>query len=537
MSIGTHLRLYFDLLRMSPRRRVLTELRGRWGQKGTKDGWLASRFYDLTSIQSTARCIDDKTWNDLEFPKIFSDLDTAVSPVGSQSLFRRLRVCTETPDELAEQFEIYEALRTNAALREDVQLRLAFLRDDSNARIADYVFGQPPEKPKYYFLIPLLSMLSATVLVAVLMQALALWFWLAIVAGNAVIIRLVSPQFHRDAEALKACARMLRVADGLTSISTASQPIPALTQLAEAAPQRAKVRNAIRWFAIPQDSELLASLSMWLNFAFLVELLTYIRAIERFVRFRAVLASTYELVGSLDAAIAIASFLERCPEHCQPIVSDGSLIDIENGWHPLLARPVENSIRLDGRSALIAGSNMAGKTTFIKMIGVNLIFGRTLGFCLASKATIPWSSVSAAIRGEHSVESGRSHFFSEIKAILSFIESAGRSECRVFLIDELFSGTNTVERIAAARAVLRSLSSNAQVLVTTHDVELQMLLDERFDLYHFQEDPEVEGFFDYRLRPGRASARNAILLLERMGFPDDIVQDAMAFATDDAEGD
>ena len=514
---------------------MFREVRATWGQIGTKDGWLASRYFDLTRHQSEATNISDKTWDDLEFPKIFSSLDTTVTPVGSQSLFKRLRVYTDDPDELSEQYNVYDELRADAELREEIQLKLAFLRDDSNASIVDYVFGLPPEKPKYHYLIPLLSIFSAAVLAAVLIQAVTFWLWLAIVAVNAVYIRVAVPQFNRDAEDLKACARMLRVADGLSSIGSNSQSIAALARLADEAPQRAKARNAIRWFTIPQDSDLLASLFMWLNFAFLVELLSYVHAIDRFVRFRADLASTYELVGSLDAAIAIASYLERCPEHCQPMVVSSALIDIENGWHPLLDQPVENSIRLDGRSALITGSNMAGKTTFIKMVGINIIYGRTLGFCLASKAVIPQSGVSAAIRGEHSVESGKSHYFAEVEAILSFIESAKRGDGRVLLIDELFSGTNTVERIAAAQAVLRSISSNAQVLVTTHDVELQVLLGERFDLYHFQEDPEVEGFFDYRLRPGRTNERNAIRLLERMGFPQEIVQNAMDFATKDAE--
>lgn len=520
---------------MSPRRRLLAEVRASWGQKGKKDGWLASRYFDLTRHGFAASCIDDKTWSDLEFPKIFSNLDTALTPVGSQSLFRRLRICTDDTNELAEQYRVYDSLLADSALREEIQLKLAFLRDDSNAGIADYVFGEPPKKPKYHYLIPLLSMFSAAVLVAVLVQALTFWFWLAIVAVNVVIILLVSPRFNRDALDLKACARLLRVADGLGAIRTDSRKISALARLAEGAPQRATARNAIRWFAVPQDNYLLASLLMWLNFAFLVELLSYVRAIDQFVQIRADLAATYDLVGSVDAAIAIASFLKRCPEYCQPQVADNPLIDIENGWHPLLAQPVKNSISLDRKSALVTGSNMAGKTTFIKMIGINIIFGRTLGFCLASKAIIPSSSVRAVIRGDHSVETGKSHYFAEMEAILSFVESAGRGDFRVFLIDELFSGTNTVERIAAARAVLKSISENAQVLVTTNDVELQALLGESFDLYHFQEDPDVEGFFDYRLRTGRATERNAIRLLERMGFPEKIVQNAMDFATRDEE--
>jgi DNA mismatch repair ATPase MutS len=165
----------------------------------------------------------------------------------------------------------------------------------------------------------------------------------------------------------------------------------------------------------------------------------------------------------------------------------------------------------------------------IKMVGTNIILGRTLGFCLASRATIPQSSVMASIRSEHSVESGKSHYFGEIERLRTFIECAGRRSCQVFVIDELFSGTNTIERIAIARAVLEQLSMDAQVLVTTHDVELQQDLSEDYDLYHFQENPDIEGFFDYKLMPGAAVERNAIRLLGRVGFPEEVVARATRF--------
>jgi len=125
------------------------------------------------------------------------------------------------------------------------------------------------------------------------------------------------------------------------------------------------------------------------------------------------------------------------------------------------------------------------------------------------------------------VESGRSRYFAEIDANLGFIESAAQGDCQVLVIDELFSGTNTIERVAAAKAVLEALSARVQVLVTTHDVELQQLLSERFDRYHFREDPTVEGFFDYKLRSGASYERNAIRLLERLGFPPEIIREAL----------
>ncbi len=518
---------------LSPRKRLLRELRAKWGQIGTKDDWLASRYFDLTRRDAPASYVDDKTWGDLEFPKVFTDLDTTSTRIGSQALFRGLRLYAKDSSGLTERYRLYGILRADRALREEIQLALAHLREDSNAYLADYLFSAPPQGSRSWVPVLLWGLFSAAVLAIVIAASWSVWPWLAIVAINVVVVLRMSRHVNRDAEALKACARMLGVAERLAVIKTSSGRVPTLDRLAEQNPRRAQARKAIRWFARHQTNELAASVVLWLNFGFLLELLSYLYAANKLAHFRSDLASTYELVGSLDAAVAIASFLERCPEHCEPVVTSGSLIDLENGYHPLIARPVKNSVRLDGRSALVTGSNMAGKTTFIKMVGLNMILGQTAGFCLASKAVLPRSPVRAVIRGEHSVESGRSHYFAEIEAMLSFIESARQASCRVFLIDELFSGTNTVERIAAARAVLKSISASAQVLVTTHDVELQALLGERFDLYHFQEDPDVVGFFDYRLRPGRASERNAIRLLARMGFPDDIVRDALAFVSAD----
>lgn len=110
---------------------------------------------------------------------------------------------------------------------------------------------------------------------------------------------------------------------------------------------------------------------------------------------------------------------------------------------------------------------------------------------------------------------------------MSFLRS--RAHSPVVLIDEPFSGTNTTERIAAARAVLGALSERSLVLATTHDVELQELLQDRFDMYHFTENPNRDDFFDYRLRTGPCTEGNALRLLARLGFPPRIINEATTF--------
>lgn len=239
-------------------------------------------------------------------------------------------------------------------------------------------------------------------------------------------------------------------------------------------------------------------------------------------------ASTFELVASLDAAIDVASFLHRTPVHCPVTVTAGPTIVISEGHHPLIGHPVPNSIALMRHSALITGSNMAGKTTYMKMIGVNIVLGHTLGFCLANSATLPRSRVMVSVRSDQSVGQGKSGYSAEVDAIGEFLRQAAAGECRIFILDEPFRGTNTLERIAVAKAVLDALSSDAQVLATTHDVELQPLLSDRFEFFYFREDPDVKGFFDFKVRPGISRERNAIRVLERMGFPSRIVSAALA---------
>src|SRR5699024_3847742 len=136
-----------------------------------------------------------------------------------------------------------------------------------------------------------------------------------------------------------------------------------------------------------------------------------------------------------------------------------------------------NSIRLQHRSALVTGSNMAGKTTFIKMLGTNVVLARTFGFCLAARAIIPRVRVLASIQGSHSVASGKSHYFAEVERINAFFDSGSDGYRSLLVIDKLFSGTNTTERVAIARSVLESLARESIVLATTHDVELQTVLD------------------------------------------------------------
>ncbi len=507
------------------------ELRARWGLPGDGDAARAGRYFNLTrKLADKVAVVDDKTWLDLEFPVFFKTIDVAVTPIGRQYLFHRLRTYEFDQGELHRRHRAYEVLGSNREFREDVQLALKPLEIDSAAYMADLLLGPEPEKiPLQHLVWP--CMVLAVIAIPIAIAHLApVWLCAIPFVINMYIARKVDVTLGLSVGALLDCGRMLAVANRIASIR-GHEDFPLFTQVVAEAPLRKELGSQVRALVrldVVRNSELIGGLAVIADLFFLLKFALYGRSIERFLRNRTRWLSTFELLGAMDASIAIAGFLLRYPQHCRPSVVAAPSIIIGNGYHPLISQPVKNSISLEGSSALVTGSNMTGKTTFIKMVAMNVILGHTLGVCLADRATLPRSGVRALIHGDQSVEAGKSRYFAEAESIRGFIEEAASGGCRIFILDEPFSGTNTVERVAVAKAVLRAIGQTAQALVTTHDVELQHLLGENFKLFYFQEDPAVEGFFDHRLHAGASTQRNAIRVLERLGYPAPIIAEALA---------
>jgi DNA mismatch repair ATPase MutS len=261
-----------------------------------------------------------------------------------------------------------------------------------------------------------------------------------------------------------------------------------------------------------------------------IDALIYVFLVQFIDNNLSTLRLSFRSLGELDAVIAISSYINRYPNHCNPDFSQTNNLDLENAYHPLVDNCVVNSFRTSGESALITGSNMAGKTTFIRTIGVNVILSRTLWLCHAGRAEIPTINVSSSISNTDFLEKGKSYYFTELEYIKKFLRLARNDEHYLFLIDEIFRGTNTIERIGGAAAVLQALSVKDIVLVTTHDTELERFLHERYEMWYFQETGKKEKPFDYKIRPGVCSTKNAIKLMKDMGYPDYIINRANAIA-------
>jgi DNA mismatch repair ATPase MutS len=197
--------------------------------------------------------------------------------------------------------------------------------------------------------------------------------------------------------------------------------------------------------------------------------------------------------------------------------------------HPLLPdlQKICNDFTLTelGEIALITGSNMAGKSTFLRTVGVNLALAYAGGPVDAGSLQTGLFRLFSCIKVSDSVTEGTSYFYAEVKrlkALLLALEEA-RALPLFFLIDEIFRGTNNRERMIGSQAYVHALvEKNGVGLISTHDLELTKLADQaaRIKNYHFRDDiRNGEMVFDYILHPGPCPTTNALKIMQQAGLP------------------
>jgi DNA mismatch repair ATPase MutS len=196
--------------------------------------------------------------------------------------------------------------------------------------------------------------------------------------------------------------------------------------------------------------------------------------------------------------------------------------------HPLVSSgAVPNDVRLDDdvRLHIVSGSNMSGKSTLLRTVGTNAVLALAGAPVRAESLELSSVRIGTTLRIEDSLRAGRSRFYAEIARIRETLDLAAGAEPVLFLFDELFQGTNSSDRAAAASTVLRTfVDRHAIGIVTTHDLALTRLVEE-LDGHavnmHFEDRFEQgEMVFDYRLRPGPATRGNALALLKIVGLRD-----------------
>ncbi len=522
--------VYFDRFR---RKKLIKTIRENWGKEVIKERKfdLISIYHKLKKEKTDHEYVDNSTWTDLNMDSIFSKMDRNISPIGSQYLYHILHVYEENLAALDHSFQLYNYFLDNQEIREKILVKLCKLRHNNANFIPTLIFKEIPQRPKFYLLIYLTSFLALLSIVLILYYPVIILASLFIVIINLIINHFYGRKVFSYFVDISYLSTMLKVGLRLSELNTTH--IPQIECLKKHRSFAKALNKKIGWLVIDKSSlnEMAVIIIDYFNYFCLFNIVSFIHSIQYIRLNQDKLKVYYETIASLDASISIASYLKGIRCFCKPNLNNTNTFDVKDLYHPLLENPVSNSLKINNKSCLITGSNMAGKTTFIKTIGVNIILAQSLSICLAKESNLPKCIVKSSIRREDNINENISNYYREIESILEFIQLSSTNRRYLFLIDEIFRGTNTIERISASTSVLKYLANINMSMVTTHDIELQDLLDGLFEMYHFSEQVKnEEHYFDYLIKSGPCSSRNAIKLLELKGYPEIIVKNAYELA-------
>jgi len=229
-------------------------------------------------------------------------------------------------------------------------------------------------------------------------------------------------------------------------------------------------------------------------------------------------------LGEIESLSCFATLRKVCSHTCYPRASSHRCAEAEELGHPLIpeATRVTNPLRLQENIIIVSGSNMSGKTTYLRTVGINIVLARAGGPVCAKSMALSAFRIYTSMRIADDLNAGISTFYAELKRIKMILEAAETDCNTLFLIDEIFRGTNSADRLEGGRTVISRLAqTGTSGFITTHDLDLCNLEQTAPHVVnnHFCESYENDRIiFDYKLHPGRSRSTNAKYLMKMLGI-------------------
>ena len=488
--------------------------------------------------------IDDITWNDLELDQIFMQINQTVSSPGEDVLYNMLRRPVFDKDTLEERERLVHFFDTHEKERTDLQLILASIGKTRLGSLADTVLAlnDAPVLDMKIHVLMLVALLASIFVLLPLhpMMGFLVFMCLMIVNIGIYYASVGQKVIETYMDCFNHLLKMLEAADQMQIVK-----YPEARKQIEAIAEGKKEFRRFRKKAIlitgtnADSGDPFQLLMSYVRMVFHVDILAYNSVLKEIKDKADTIMELIDNIGELDALISIASFRRTLPLWCTPEFvpwsedADTVQLKIEDLYHPLISDPVANSITAKG-GTLVTGSNASGKSTFLKNIAINSIMAQTIHTCTASSCQTPFFKVMTSMALRDDISSGESYFIVEIRSLKRILDESRKKEPLLCVIDEVLRGTNTIERIAASSQILSALQEKWILpFAATHDIELSYILDEIYTNYHFEEEVrEREVVFNYLLQPGRATTRNAIRLLDMLGYDQELVKNAGNAAAD-----
>lgn len=518
---------------------LMRDIRSDWGRP-------VARQRDVTQIGESslmcsadvtqARRIDDNTWADLNMDQVYAAIDRTCSTQGEVVLWKILASPEADDVALRMRNAAVHTILEDRACRESILLGLRRLGRERSPGITSLVWGKQPALSHG------MRLLCSCLTLVALASVIAPFVW-----GTGALLTVIMPVFavnvlvthyvrhtslYGQLSSIRYLVASIRCARGLGAIATPGLA-PYCEILRDSARQTSVILRKAGWIRPERDlsGDAFELLNEYLGAYFLHEARTWYAVMGEVGRHIQEVRTLCLTLGEIDALQSVASFRVSLPHYAEPELLPGSSgLELENGQHPLLPDSVPNSIRIDSRGVIVTGSNMAGKSTFLRTIAVNALLAQTIFTCYAKAYRSGFFRILSSINTTDELVEGKSFFLREAEVLLAIIRAVESGVLCLCLVDELLIGTNSAERISASIEILKYLSDRGSiVVVSSHDLEIARLLQDRYDNYHFSDYYDDEGLrFDYVLKRGICTTRNALNLLDYVGYPKQIVEQARA---------
>ena len=471
-----------------------------------------------STLQPTDSQVDDQTWYDLALHKVFDQLNYTQSSIGAEALYQKMRLLTFQPDDsLRELEEFFER-------QPDLRLRVQVIMNQlgkKNHNMARSIVANPGNQDSriylsLYIFLACLPVLSLFFLPFFKIQAFSVL--IASVTFNIIFSSIRNWSNKTRLDQVSYLVRLFASAEKLSRLALPKQE--ALKQAVQPF-KKTKVISSI--LQSPTGNSEMEIILIYLNFLFLIPQIAQVYIYNQVKSYQKDAQETINLLGEMEVAISLLRHKRDFELICQPHFSKEGGIRGKSLYHPLIANPVVNDVSFE-KNMVISGDNASGKSTYLKMVAINCILAQGLGFAYGESFELPYGHVMTSMDVSDDIEVGDSYFITESKTILRMIENLKKPGFHYFFIDELFKGTNTIERIGAGLGIVRWLSGrNCLYMISSHDIELVVASGAVNDNYHF-DSRYVDGkiVFDYHIKQGSAVTKNAVNTLKSLHFPSEI---------------
>ncbi len=469
--------------------------------------------------------IDDSTWDDLLMDDVFYKIDRTFTSQGESALYSILRNPLFDIEKLKRRRKLIQAFKENKDLAIDLRCILFDIGGDPNNELIEMVDGLLSIS-KFKLILYSITGLICPIILTIL----SIIFKNSYIFFAATIFMYINIGIHStEIRTVKAqgIARLSLMFKGCHKILKLNSPIIENYQK-EIRKILEEIKDIDKSTSFIKFTTALGGIMEFISVPFLLEPITYYKITPMIKEKGDKILKLYYLVGEIDALISMASYeLSNEDKLSEPCFIDEEKISIKEGIHPLLKNPVPNSIDIEKKGIILTGTNMSGKSTFLRMISTNILFAQTFDIVFAKSYTACFFNLVSSISPKDDINSGKSYYMAEAESILRILKALDKDIPIFTTIDEIFRGTNPIERISTSAEILRYINNKKGICIAaTHDKEISEILKDSYDFYYFSEtvNSKTGLNFDYKLKKGVTNTRNAIKLLEYLGYPAEITK-------------